>query len=177
MNREADIPLRQPGIPTLFRGFRARMVYLQYITCLRYTVLVRNPRILFVCLSLCLSVVSSIVYSLFDCFNFHQMQRVTHGQICLRRARNHYDRGVTDQMFPFNQSQYPKTGKKVLALTFFRARHLAAHPLEYRVLKQCNDSTREKRSSSSDLPLSTRTASYLSRPRGRWIDESLQIYR
>ena len=27
-----------------FRGFPTRMVYLDYITCLRYTILVRNPR-------------------------------------------------------------------------------------------------------------------------------------
>ena len=30
--------------PIQYRGFRARMVYLDYITCLRYTILVRNPR-------------------------------------------------------------------------------------------------------------------------------------
>ena len=27
-----------------YRGFQTRMVYLDYITCLRYTILVRNPR-------------------------------------------------------------------------------------------------------------------------------------
>ena len=29
---------------SLYQEFRTRMVYLDYITCLRYTVLVRNPR-------------------------------------------------------------------------------------------------------------------------------------
>ena len=40
-----------------FRGFRTRMVYLDYITCLRYTILVGNPRSFFY--SLCGPVVKA----------------------------------------------------------------------------------------------------------------------
>ena len=36
----------------IFRGFPTRMVYLYYISCLRYTILTRNPRILFACAGL-----------------------------------------------------------------------------------------------------------------------------
>ena len=35
----------------VYRGFRTKMVYLDYITCLRYAILVRKPRYIQTCLS------------------------------------------------------------------------------------------------------------------------------
>ena len=43
--RERQTDRQTENVMVPFRGFPIRMVYLYYMSCLRYTILVRNPRI------------------------------------------------------------------------------------------------------------------------------------
>ena len=92
---EADaLPLGHRG--GMLRGFPTRTVHLYYMSCLRYTILVGNPRTHFWFVA---------------CLTSQQHVGVSQGRICTDNFTCcHTDTEVADPAFYLTQSQYTDTG-------------------------------------------------------------------
>ena len=99
--RVADWPVAEQCVTLswlskIIRGFPTRMVYLHYISCLRYTILVGIPRNATACFV--------------GCLTSQQHASVSQGRICSDKLTYcHTETEVADPTFHLTQSQYTDT--------------------------------------------------------------------